>query len=639
MSGSVRVLIVDKDPQRADHIRQELRKGGLVTELAIADSAKTLADALQERTDVIISAFFQPGLGSLDILRLIREKELDVQLIVVATNGDEEMAVECLKQGACDYIPIAHLFRLNDAIRAALEKAEAARRKKYLERGVQFAQTAYDRASVGIYWLNEQGRFLLVNASGYVTLGYTEKEMYGLTLPDIDVQLDAEKWQQAVTFLRKDPTWRFESQFRKKHGATLPVEVTVHYLKMQGQDYFLAYALDITRRKKAEEEFQRLEKEVIQAKKMEAVGNLAGGVAHEFNNMLTIILSSAELLQQKADPKSEQYLFADQIVRAGHRAAAQTTQLLAFSKKQTFERKVLDLNAILADMMKWVKRLIRENITLTAELKKNIGNVLMDPGELGQIIINLVINASDAMPVGGDLAIATQKVTLNQKYCQSHVGARPGDFLVITVQDSGQGMDEATRLQIFEPYFTTKLSGTGLGLSIVYGIVQQNGGHIECESSKGKGTMFRVFLPLVKEQQTRADSPTAFDRLPRGRETILLVEDEPDVRAITLRLLENQGYRVISAQNGVEALAMLDAHREAVDLLLTDVIMPYMNGAELAKKMMQHNKALKVLYMSAYPDGEVFARHNVNVEDAFFIGKPFAVEAFIIKVRQVLDSR
>jgi CheY-like chemotaxis protein len=207
------------------------------------------------------------------------------------------------------------------------------------------------------------------------------------------------------------------------------------------------------------------------------------------------------------------------------------------------------------------------------------------------------------------------------------------------VQDSGQGMDEKTRVRIFEPYFTTKQSGTGLGLSIVYGIVQQNGGHIECESVKGKGTLFRVFLPLVKEQQTQAESPTSFDRLPRGRETILLVEDEPDVRSITLRLLENQGYRVLSAQHGVEALALLDTHKEPIDLLITDVIMPYMNGAELAKKMQHGNRTLKVLYMSAYPDGVVFSKHNVNVEDAFFIGKPFAVEAFIVKVRQVLDSR
>jgi two-component system, cell cycle sensor histidine kinase and response regulator CckA len=639
MSGSVRVLIVDKDPQRAENIRKELRKAKVVTELAVADSSRTLADALEERTDVIISAFFQPGIGSLDILRLIREKELKVPLIVVATDGDEEMAVECLKQGASDYIPIAHLFRLNDAIRAALDTAEAARRKKHIDRALQFTRFAYDRISIGIYWLNEQGQFLLVNASGSNTLGYTEKEMYERTIADIDVQFDQSKWQQAVAYLRDDPIWRFESQYKKKQGATLPVEVTIHYLKMEGQDYFLVYALDITKRKKSEEDFQRMEKEVFQAKKMDAIGKLAGGVAHEFNNMLTIILSSAELLLQKADPQSEQHLFAEQIVRAGHRAAAQTTQLLAFSKKQTFERKILDLNAILSDMMKWVKRLIRENITLTSDLNKNIGNVLIDPGELGQIIINLVINAGDAMPAGGDLLITTKKVTLTQKYCQTHVGARPGDFLVITVQDSGSGMDEETRSHIFEPYFTTKLSGTGLGLSIVYGIVQQNGGHIECDSVMGKGSIFRVFLPWVNEQHSQVDGPTAFDRLPRGRETVLLVEDEPDVRSITLRLLEHQGYRVLSAQHGVEALALLDAQKEQVDLLITDVIMPYMNGAELAKKMLQRNKSLKVLYMSAYPDGVVFSKHNVNVQDAYFIGKPFGVEAFVVKVRQVLDSR
>ena len=521
----------------------------------------------------------------------------------------------------------------------AVEQAETQRRQKNLEKAMRFAQLAYDQAAVGIYWLNAKGRFLLINESAAATLGYSLAELYQLTIADIDANLTPQLWEKLVSQLRAKPSIAFESRHRLRQGGLLPVEITANYYAMDQQDYILLFSLDISRRKKSEEEYVRMEQQVQHVKKMEALGRMAGGVAHEFNNMLMVMQNSAEFIVMDCQDQNAVQSYAEQIIRTSRRAAALTTQLLAFSRKQQFEQKVLDLNVTLTDMIKWLRRLVRENVNLAADLRQDIGNIKIDPGELGQIIINLVMNASDAMPAGGDLVISTQQATLDEKYCKKHLDAKPGRYLVISVQDTGKGMDAETLSRIFEPFFTTKENGTGLGLSIVFGLVQQNGGHIECESSQGQGARFRVFLPQVAQPASAAEGPSRHASLPRGKETILLVEDEPEVRAGGLRTLEKQGYKVLCAQNGVEALHLLDTIHEPVHLLVTDVVMPYMSGAELAIKLHKRIPGIKVLFMSAYPKADVFKEHHVDVDQAFFIAKPFSVEEISVKVREVLDKR
>jgi len=638
MGGEGRILLLHHNPQRAEQILHRVRKDTPYDDIRRADSHRTFMAALRERIDLILTAPTLPDGSAIDVLKMIKEKEWLIPVIIVAEEGEEAIGVECLRNGAADYVSMNQLSQLGSSIQKTLDLAQAQRRKQHLEKGRQFVQFAYDRAAVGIYWLNDQGRFLLVNESAATGLGYTAAEMYQLSISDVDANLSPANWKKLMTQLRAKSAMTFESRHRHKLTGLLPVDVTANYFRADDQDYILLFSLDITRRKKADEEFRRMEQQVQHAKKMEALGRLAGGMAHEFNNMLMVIENSAEfiLMEAKSQPQSLEY--AEQIIRTSRRAAALTSQLLAFSRKQQFEQKVLDLNATLTDMFKWLRRLLRENVTFTCHLQPHIGNIKIDPGELGQMIINLVMNAGDAMPGGGDLNISTQALTIDAAYCKTHIDARPGKYLVVSVQDTGQGMDEETRSHIFEPFFTTKESGTGLGLSIVFGIVRQNGGHIECTSVKGKGTLFRIFLPQVDLAAEPVEGPNHYQTLPRGRETILFVEDEPDVRTSGLRTLERQGYKVLCAQNGLEALALLDDYKEPIHLLITDVIMPYLSGAELAKQVQKRRKEVRVLYTSAYPDGVIFEQHNVDLDHAYFIGKPYSIEAMAKKIRQVLDA-
>ncbi len=639
MGGNLRIVIAEQNSVYSEQIIRELKKASLARDIEVVHSAKALAAALQKKTDLLISSAFLPGLSGPDLLAIIRDKELDVPVIIFSDNDDIETAVACIKNGAADFISLSQLSRLTKAVTIAVEQAEAHVREKNMDKARRFAQLAYDRAAIGIFWLNPKGRFLLVNASAAEALGYSAAELYQMNISDVDATMTPAQWEKLVNELRATPSIAFESQHRHKQGRALPVEVTANHYTMDKLEYILLFSLDISRRKKAEQEYVRMEQQVQHVKKMEALGRMAGGVAHEFNNMLMVMQNSAEFIILDCQDQKAVLSYAEQIIRTSRRAAALTTQLLAFSRKQQFEQKVLDLNATLTDMIKWLRRLVKENVSVTADLHEDIGHIKIDPGELGQIIINLVMNASDAMPAGGDLIISTEQRTLDEKYCKKHLEARPGRYLVISMQDTGQGMDGETLSKIFEPFFTTKENGTGLGLSIVFGLVQQNGGHIECESGKGKGARFRVFLPYVEMPVSAAESLSGHQVLLRGTETILLVEDEPEVRAGNLRTLEKLGYKVLCAQNGLEALHLLDSTNEPVHLLMTDVIMPYMNGAELATKVQKKTPQMKVLYMSAYPKADLFKQHHVNVEKAFFIGKPFSIEEIAAKLREVLGKR
>ncbi|MDQ3744635.1 MAG: PAS domain S-box protein, partial [Acidobacteriota bacterium] len=389
---------------------------------------------------------------------------------------------------------------------------------------------------------------------------------------------------------------------------------------------------DVTGRKQLEEQFR-------QAQKMEAVGQLAGGVAHDFNNLLTAIMGYGDLSLRRLKEGDPLYRNVEEIRKAAERACALTRQLLAFSRKQVLQPKVLNLNSVVSDTEKMLRRLIREDVELITILRPTAGRISVDPGQLEQVVMNLVVNARDAMPEGGKLTVETAGVELDKGYAKTHFGVSPGRYAVLTVSDTGVGMDRETQKHIFEPFFTTKEvgKGTGLGLSTVYGIIKQSGGNISVYSEPGVGTTFRIYLPEV---EGRAEAEEKGERVesPRGSETILLVEDEELVRSLTRDILQLSGYQVLEAASGDEALAVCEQFEGAIHLLLTDVIMPGMSGRAVAERLQAIRPALRVLYMSGYTD-DALSQHGMLEPSVSLLEKPFSPDSLIYRVRAALDEK
>jgi signal transduction histidine kinase len=401
----------------------------------------------------------------------------------------------------------------------------------------------------------------------------------------------------------------------------------------------LGMGLDVTDKHQVESEREELQKQLLQAQKMEAVGRLAGGIAHDFNNLLTGIIGNVFLvLEDCGDDETETKEFLGEVNVGAHRAAALVRQLLAFSRKQVVERKLLNLSEMIQDMEKMLCRVIGEDIKLETHCSDKIGAVRMDPSQVEQIVMNLAVNARDAMPNGGHLILETSSKKLDEEFCSRDADIAPGDYVMLTISDSGTGMNEETRQNIFEPFFTTKPQGegTGLGLSTVYGIVKQNRGAIHVYSEPGLGTTFKVFLPLSHEirapEQRRSEVP-----IQPGTETVLVVEDEDFVRNLASRVLTRAGYDVIQAENGREAVALVEELQDNLDLVLTDVVMPEMHGGEMATELRDKHPDLKILFMSGYTDS-LIAQRGVLEPETSFIGKPFTPRALASKVRAVIDG-
>jgi signal transduction histidine kinase len=393
-------------------------------------------------------------------------------------------------------------------------------------------------------------------------------------------------------------------------------------------------------RARAEEALHQAEAQLQQSQKMEAVGRLAGGVAHDFNNLLTVIRGYSELILSRLQPDDPMRREMEEVKKAADRAAGLTGQLLAFSRRQFVSAKVVDLNAVVMNMDGMLRRLVGEDIIeLCADLEPQLGSIKADPGQLEQVIMNLAVNARDAMPTGGRLTIETRNVTIGKGHRRETMMLEEGSYVLLALRDTGQGMSEEVQAHLFEPFFTTKEKGkgTGLGLSTVYGIVKQSGGSIGIESKPGRGTTCKIYFPKVDEAAQRAQSARGVASRAHGRETILVVEDDPAVRGLVHEALRLSGYDVLVARHGIEALLTGAKHMGPIHLLLTDVVMPQMSGPEVAEKLMVVRPDIKVLYMSGYPDHPVFSQGGVKRATAF-LQKPFTPNVFTQKVREVLDG-
>jgi signal transduction histidine kinase len=395
---------------------------------------------------------------------------------------------------------------------------------------------------------------------------------------------------------------------------------------------------EVDERRRAEEALRRSEAQLLQAQKLEAVGRLAGGIAHDFNNLLSVILSYSEELLS-AIPAGEAHDKLAEIERAGQRAAELTRQLLVFSRQQVTDLAVLDLNQVLTGVSTMLRRMLREDVALRVVPAARLGVVRADRGQIEQVIMNLAVNARDAMPNGGLLKLETADVDLDDSYAGDHIGVTPGPYVMLAVSDTGHGMDAATQARVFEPFFTTKErgKGTGLGLSTVFGIVQQSGGTIWLYSEPGRGSTFKIFLPRVAGVAAPSAETDRSSSIPRGTETVLLVEDQDEVRRVARTILERFGYRVVEASDAGEALGLARQEQFAIDLLLTDVVMPGMDGRQLADRVLEARPGLKVLFMSGYTD-DVILHHGVLDSGVAYIQKPLTPESLARKVRQVLDQ-
>jgi len=532
---------------------------------------------------------------------------------------------------------IAHLTEMLAEIGLKREREEEA--EKRLRESEERYRSLFGKASEGISIMSPDGKIIEVNESFARMHGYGTGELLRLSIDDLCAPEAAELIPERMRRLLAGENLAIQVDHHHKDGHVLSLEVSANWISIGGEPFIQCFHRDVTDQKRAEAEREKLRLQLQQAMKMEAVGRLAGGVAHDFNNLLTVISGYSELLLQKIGKESTMYGEVEEIKRAGERAASLTQQLLAFSRKQIIEPKVLRLGSLVAEMHKMLTRLIGEDIALQATTGKSLGSVKVDPGQIEQILMNLVVNARDAMPDGGKIGIETANVDLDEGYCSMHPYVKPGRFVMLAVSDTGTGMSEEVKAHIFEPFFTTKEkgSGTGLGLATTYGAVHQAGGSIEVYSEVGIGTTFKIYLPRVEEPvigPVKDDLPAD---LPGGTETVLIVEDEGMLRNLCVQILEQLGYRVLQARDGFEAIAEVQGYGDRIDLLLTDVVMPGMNGSELAAQMVAHNPGMKVLFTSGYTE-DVISHHGVLAEGVSFIGKPYTPLALARKIRGVLDK-
>ncbi len=761
----IRVLILEDRPSDAELMVGELRRHGFDVEWSRVETGEDLLAGLASSPDVILADYNLPQFNALEALRLTRERRSDVPVVVVTGTVGEEAAIECLQQGAVDYLLKDRLARLGDAVEKALEGRLARRERRLAESRLaeqsRLLESFFRNTQTCLVLLDRDFNFIRVNEAYAKACQRDPSEFPGLnhfelypseelkarfertlrtkeicqifgrpftyrdqpergvthwdlnlapildetgevdflvfSLHDVSEQKKAEEELRASEekyrhFFDEDLAGHFISRPDGRVLACNPAYArTFGFSSVQealSQNMSSLYPsaeerakfLDLVRRKKRVERCEKTlrrkdgrpvhvvesvlgsfdergelvglrgflideterrvaELELRQAQKIEAVGRLAGGVAHDFNNLLTVILGYLDLLEPGLAAGDPRLVQLQEIRKAAERAAGLTRQLLAFSRRQVLEPTILDLNDVVKDVEKMLKRLIGEDIRIETRLAPGLGPVLADRGQIEQVIMNLALNARDAMPQGGTLVLKTADCS-DRDRMDCDQGGSPAPCVMLSVADTGCGMNSTTMTHIFEPFFTTKEEGkgTGLGLATVFGIVKQSGGHIKVESKPSRGSTFRIFLPRAAKESQRAEAgPASSAPLPKGSETILVAEDEAALRTMTREMLTRAGYAVIEASGGEEALSLAGSHPGWIHLLLTDVVMPGMSGPELARKLSESRPGVAVVYMSGYMQVGV-NQNGVLQPGIHLLQKPFTRSGLLLKIREVLAA-
>ena len=633
MNASVRLLLVEDNEDDAELILNELRRRGHHPDALRVESLVALRQAFETgRWDCVLSDFSLPTCNGLDVLRTVRERDPDVPFLFVSGSIGEEVAVAAMRAGAHDYILKDNLARLEPAVARELKDAVERRQHRETARTLRHVETklrrVFESRMIGMVFWRRDGTVLEANDEFLRLTGYATRDLREGRI-NWRAMLPAEHLD-----LQAAPA---EIEIRTRQDAPRQVLVASVPLDPAAQES-ASFVLDMTETSADREARKALEDQLRQAQKMELVARLAGGVAHDFNNLLAVVILSADLAREEVPPTTHPLL--DDITQAASDGAALTRQLLALGRRQSLVPNRVDVNDLVRGQESLMRRLGGESVSVDLNLAKNLGAVNVDSTQFEQVLLNLCVNARDAMPDGGKLTIETTRLDLAEPMYAMHGPIPPGTYAMITVTDTGIGMDRATLARVFEPFFSTKGAGkgTGLGLAVVHGIVSQSQGHVAVFSEPGEGTTFRVFLPRLSGEATpRMTSPASPVPRARGNELILIAEDEATLRRAAVQALQRSGYTVLAAADGAEALALAARHKGTIHLLVSDVVMPGLSGPQLYEELKRDRPDLRVLFTSAYLADHV-SRHGTVALEGRFLLKPFTMSDLARKVRDVIDA-
>jgi two-component system cell cycle sensor histidine kinase/response regulator CckA len=641
MPAELRILVLEDDLLDAELAITTLDQAGYACGWDCVDTREAFLRRLDEQAyDLVLSDYNLPAFDGLSAVQLLRERDPDLPFILVSGTLGEETAIESLKAGATDCVVKSHLARLAPVVARALRERDEQRQRREAEARYR---DLFENANDMIYTRDLAGFFTSVNGMGERLTGYTRAELLTMNIdqvvaPEYPHIKSAEHLQQRE---QEGGITAEELEFLRKDGTRVWVEVNMRLIYENGRPVAVqGIARDISERRRAEEERRHLEDQLLQAQKMESIGTLAGGVAHDFNNMLTAIIGNTQLALESVPPNSPDYPLLAEIEKAAMRATSLTRQLLTFSRRQPLERRTIDLNGTINELSQMLRRIIGEDVEIMIRLAPQLSPIFADPAQIQQVVMNLAVNARDAMPNGGRLLIATHEAIVDEQACRNYPWARPGRYAQLMVGDTGIGIDAETQQRIFEPFFTTKArgKGTGLGLSVVYGIIKQHEGFVQVASELGRGTTFTIFLPAPAVAMGVA-TPELSPLVRGGSETILVAEDEASLRYLASTILERLGYTVILAEDGLEAVNLFRANQSKIDLVILDMVMPRFGGRDALDQMRALRPDLRALFVTGYDDDAARALGaNVAVPGTTLLQKPYRVDILGSRVREMLDN-
>ncbi|MFZ5515031.1 MAG: response regulator [Candidatus Zhuqueibacterota bacterium] len=640
MGTCLNILHLEDDPIDTEIVQEALKAENPFCEILRVDTRDDFVAALEARTfDLILADYSLPMFDGLSALSYVKEHYPEIPFILISGTLGEELAIDSLKLGATDYVIKQRLSRLVPSVKRALKEVDDRNERRRTEAQLARLASVVEQASESIVIVDLNGDIEYVNPNFERLTGYTAAEVLGKNPKILKSGAQPESYYRDLwQTISSGKTWFGIFQNKRKDGVLFFEDAVIFPIKNQ-QGVIINYAAvkrDITSEK-------LLEEQLLQSQKLEAIGQLAGGIAHDFNNILTAIMGYSEVALMNLNSNDQVYWDVKAIIKAGQKASNLTRQLLTFSRKQIIQPKIIDINRLITDLEKLLYRLISEDIKLKMALSDKIGRIHADPGQIEQVLINLVVNARDAVNhpsiavTRRNITIETRDVMVDDASLLTHTDMAPGRYLLLSVSDTGIGMIDEIKRKIFEPFFTTKKisQGTGLGLSTVYGIVKQNNATILVDSQVDRGSTFTIYWPCAESAEPLYDTPEEETPLVGGNERILFVEDDDRVRAFSVKALKSLGYEVIPARDGADALRIVRRKKITFDLLITDVVMPEMGGIELAEKLSADRDGFKVLFTSGYLDRD-YTDHDILKEEINFIQKPYRIHSMAKKIREVL---